>query len=519
LKDKAFSGSLSVDASVDSSLCVRATSSRLETLQGYSVVVDSTELALPDGRTALPAEVRTSIAKGAHLVKVSLASHSCDAISVDVFRAAGTFHYRADGGAGQLAIANVEEEPDVILPQKPATFTASVRVDDSGALARAKLVTEFVVFDVTSCAEVARFGLTTSVITGQTQAISAQWSGATSTGEMLQDGQYLYVLRAALQQDRRNVLSVDSVAKRIRISGQVPAAVCRDKVREDIAASKPQSDPNIDFRNIARILGCDPKGYSACALDFLAHVDVDRRLSAQAQIRSTITPGKYLQLARDRTRKVDIFHKDPSWAPAVCLGDDDADLVPNSRDKCPGTPPLTATDDDGCTDANVPPDDPVMTANLKKRFEAMKLIGDNCPGSPPPTGSQATGVCAAVTPAGLRLNVLKVTNQVPAAGCDVWYLVQGILTPNAGRAPLPVQFAVGKSEFLWETDTEAAYLVPAATLGSDWLQWASLGSVFIESADISIQTLNSSGRRSLRGSLVGLQADMGTCSMTPPAGG
>jgi hypothetical protein len=50
----------------------------------------------------------------------------------------------------------------------------------------------------------------------------------------------------------------------------------------------------------------------------------------------------------DRQRKAEQMRTSRSYTEAIARGDRDGDFVPDSDDRCPDTPPFTATNDNGC---------------------------------------------------------------------------------------------------------------------------------------------------------------------------
>jgi hypothetical protein len=96
------------------------------------------------------------------------------------------------------------------------------------------------------------------------------------------------------------------------------------------------------------LVNCIAPGIPACEASMVASANMDRSGAAYRYMAKTFDTGDYLGLARDRTRKLNDARKDASRMTAYCLGDADGDLVADSLDTCPNTPPLTPTDDHGC---------------------------------------------------------------------------------------------------------------------------------------------------------------------------
>jgi hypothetical protein len=87
---------------------------------------------------------------------------------------------------------------------------------------------------------------------------------------------------------------------------------------------------------------------------FWGEVNGDYRRFALAAYSKTISIAQYLAGSRDRTRKRFLSENDPCWVLDYQRGDQDGDLVPDSRDQCPDTPDLTPTDDHGCPLTTLP---------------------------------------------------------------------------------------------------------------------------------------------------------------------
>lgn len=159
---------------------------------------------------------------------------------------------------------------------------------------------------------------------------------------------------------------------------------------------------------------------------FAGDVNADYNAAALAFVGKALTGPQYLSVSRDRSRKRRLADKDPCWLLEYQLGDDDHDLVPNVRDKCPKTPLLVATDDHGCpTNAPLPAAPP--DADVRTFLNAFGFAANGqCNGAPPPlTPSIASFtnefVLGSPTSGGAFL-VSKMTNQ--PAGCPVVYVIQ-----------------------------------------------------------------------------------------------
>jgi len=179
----------------------------------------------------------------------------------------------------------------------------------------------------------------------------------------------------------------------------------------------PGKDPQ-DLAHQIAATACLAPDASSCEVTLIGTANFDRRAAAKKMVAGLFTPAQYLAIARDRSRKLLLAEKDPTWAAAFCRGDADGDLVPDDRDNCPGTPPLTATDDHGCTDPNLPraPDPDKM----KRIFDRVGLmISATCDGAPEPLAPVVSDVCLDRPNLRYLITVSKDPRQPPR--CQVWY--------------------------------------------------------------------------------------------------
>lgn len=169
------------------------------------------------------------------------------------------------------------------------------------------------------------------------------------------------------------------------------------------------------------LAGCS--GADAATAAFVGAVNVEYYRLARLIVSGKIQPDLYVGLVRDRERKMRHAVKDTVWLNAYLQGDSDGDLIPNAIDRCPGTPDLTRTDDQGCPDATPLAPQPPME-KLQPLFGKMHLMtSPACDNAPLPNIS---------TPIKLGFNdpnyaefaiaVTKVSGQ--PANCVVLYEVQ-----------------------------------------------------------------------------------------------
>lgn len=165
---------------------------------------------------------------------------------------------------------------------------------------------------------------------------------------------------------------------------------------------------------------CSMPGASDCRADIAARTNVDFTAVAFALMGEQITPAQYLAVVRDRTRKEHAAEDDPGVARAICnSSDDDGDLIPTPRDRCPNTPALTPTFDDGCTDTSLPPAPPPEHVQELFRRGGV-LIDPRCSGAKLMPKIVAGAFYRPANPAaGTYILSGRVTNQ--PVGCPVWY--------------------------------------------------------------------------------------------------
>jgi outer membrane protein assembly factor BamB len=172
------------------------------------------------------------------------------------------------------------------------------------------------------------------------------------------------------------------------------------------------------------LAACGGPHVNACEATVQGAVNADRFLAAQQIAAQQISPGRYLAVLRDRTRKLAALKAGGAARLCGLVGHDaDGDLVPDSADACPGTPPLTATLDNGCPDPTLPaaPSADLIRDGLAK----MNLLLD-------PRCDQAVPEIPALTatvvtfsganfddPVGKELWLAFDNNQAP--GCGVFY--------------------------------------------------------------------------------------------------
>jgi len=185
---------------------------------------------------------------------------------------------------------------------------------------------------------------------------------------------------------------------------------------------------------------CTAPDTPSCTSSLIAHANVDYTAAAQRTVAHGFSPAQYIALSRDRSRKLLAAEKDPGVASALCAGpDSDGDWVPDAKDKCPGTPDMTATDDQGCA---VPLPHGPSAFDVQRVLASMGMIfNPRCAGAPPPPEVSAAALYQTATPAnGTFISTFRVTNQ--PTGCSVWYQfeIRELLHGVPVKAPYSVAF-------------------------------------------------------------------------------
>lgn len=205
---------------------------------------------------------------------------------------------------------------------------------------------------------------------------------------------------------------------------------CVDKVkpREDLTGVERERAYQADLLKYCAAVG-DPK----CLQDLRARVNLDYFAASVALMSQQSSPAQFLAIERDRDRKATAFEASPALANALCAGDTDGDFIANGTDACPNTPPMTPTNDVGCTDSTLPagPSAADVTAILDHTGVALNA---SCTGAAPLPKSPLGGF---YWPSDLARGVFvfasRVSNQ--PAGCPVWYVFDIEETVNTGTPP------------------------------------------------------------------------------------
>lgn len=283
---------------------------------------------------------------------------------------------------------------------------------------------------------------------------------------------------------------------RIKANGEWWDGSCT-KEREYVCAGAVDCgniSPNSFATHLER-LWCGNPSVSQCRLRVQARANADRQAAARQYMVGLFTPGEYLGLARDRSRKIHQAKRDSDLLDAICDGDDDFDLVPNSVDQCPNTPGLTPTDDLGCIDETIHAAPP--RAEIDALIASMGVFRDlRCAGAPTPTPVVASWLIHQAqwtTPGSYYIQMYPVVTNQPA-NCEVFYEVEARIE----HADLSVSFATMRYSNQGDRYTDDYPSTPLLVVksklsyGGDWAFWGEDATA----ASIRVRTANGNGQRS-----------------------
>ncbi len=132
-----------------------------------------------------------------------------------------------------------------------------------------------------------------------------------------------------------------------------------------------------------------------------------------------ISPAEYLQRVWNQTSKAKLAARDIAWADELAGNDKDGDLVPDSRDRCPDTPSLAATDATGCPTRERLPNAPSRRA-MQTFFSRINImVSPKCPSAPAPRTPQLVKIGTSTGTRDLMFAVRPLGNQT--ANCVTFY--------------------------------------------------------------------------------------------------
>lgn len=197
---------------------------------------------------------------------------------------------------------------------------------------------------------------------------------------------------------------------------------CNERVNKSLAQWRAEGKAKVEIeklyqRDLAKCSGVEDG--MAC---IVGTANFDYARLGRKFLSNNLTPSAYLAGVRDRSRKLSKARVDKTWAAACTKGDKDGDLVPDDRDRCPGTEDLVLTDDSGCP-VSVPLPPAPSVSEVQKAKDALKaVISPACQDAPVPTFSEPLQIGLDKTNENIFLvAVTKVTNQ--PAECMIFYEV------------------------------------------------------------------------------------------------
>jgi hypothetical protein len=193
---------------------------------------------------------------------------------------------------------------------------------------------------------------------------------------------------------------------------------------------------------------CTGTHITSCERTIRARMNVDFFLAAASLYTNRITTSQYQQVVTDRDRKMATFRTNQTLACDVAAHDVDGDYVPDDKDACNNTPPLTPVLANGCTNTTLPTG-PDITAVQN----GMRNIGINvdprCVGAPTPAIPAPLGAFRSTTDASLG-KAIWFSRVGGTTTCPIYYQVDARLTD--GSPPRALLFQVSEDTTLsWIT--------------------------------------------------------------------
>jgi hypothetical protein len=201
-------------------------------------------------------------------------------------------------------------------------------------------------------------------------------------------------------------------------------AACVTRAEEMALAWSKEGKSDEEITRLFQIELARCSGVEQACAPFVAAVNVDYAWLGRQVLSGAMSPVDYLARVRDRSRKLRQSRQSPDVCNAYTAGDADADLVPDDRDKCAGTPNFEATGPDGCPDPTPPPPAPTREA-VDNAAKALKIpLTRACQQAAVPEG--AAVLRFGLDPAdeqSFLIEVTRVANQ--PADCPVFYEIEG----------------------------------------------------------------------------------------------
>lgn len=192
------------------------------------------------------------------------------------------------------------------------------------------------------------------------------------------------------------------------------------------AAGVPAAE--IERRRKLAVSACADSTVDHATAVYLGAVNIDLERLARMVTARALTPRQYILRMRDRTRKARLARHDPVVTGEWLSADADADLVPDRRDRCPGTKELEPTGDDGCPQAEEKlghvPDEDALHQVLDKLGVMRSPACDGAPRPARPSPLAMRYDCQLWSLCALEIDVTRAQNQ--PANCPVFYEIDAV---------------------------------------------------------------------------------------------
>lgn len=197
---------------------------------------------------------------------------------------------------------------------------------------------------------------------------------------------------------------------------------------------------------------CTGTHVTSCERTIRARMNVDFFMAASSVLSSHMTTGQYQQVVIDRDTKLASFRQNQTLACDVAAHDVDGDYVPDSKDACNNTPPLTPVLANGCTNTQPPTGPDINTLQ-----NIVKLIGINvdprCVGAPQPGIPTPLGAFRSGDPS--LGKAIWVSRNSGTTTCPLYYQIEARLTD--GSPPRAMLFQASEDTVLpWITRPSGA---------------------------------------------------------------
>ncbi len=384
----------------------------------------------------------------------------------------------------------------VLQPGSPVGIKSAIRIPLSDAPS-GSVNFSYDVWDERTCTKVRTLPGTT-LVSGLSQWVTGNWDGKKTDGQAVGPGRYLVGLTVTIP---GSLKSYSTPFSTIRVADSRTVDECR---KELVAASQAvsRSDPLTTLLFARQYLSCGNNEPSACEIDIAASVLLDRRTMVQAFVAGDVTFQTYLHFARDRTKKLNLGDDNIGWVESTCVGDGDGDLVPDNRDQCLDTPPMTPTDDVGCTDRNLP----AVKENSRIREMLLKQphIFSKCTDEVLPAASKLVGVCQDNSNGNLEVYFKSSTILEQHPECEIFLVLEAIfdgvdrVTNEPRKAILGVALGATvphRYEYRQNGSLKTVgFTVTPEYIGGTWQDLA--GTTLWQNAEWTLTTMNSQRRRS-----------------------